>query len=98
MFNVPDVDTPKLQEVFKELFGLATHWKTIGTLLGLESQLLEEIKSDEESAHDRLQKMLSKWLKQIDSPPTWKYIADAVETVDATKAQEIRKQFVDSFL
>ena len=91
-------DTPKLQEVFKELLDLATLWKTIGTLLGLESQLLERIKSDEEGAHDRLQKMLSEWLKQADPPPTWKDITDAVERVDATKAQEIRKHFIDTIL
>lgn len=59
-------DTPKLQDVFKELFGLASHWKTIGTLLGLKGDLLNKIKSDEAETHDRLQKMLSEWLKQVD--------------------------------
>ena len=82
--------------MFNELLDLASHWKTIGTLLGLESQLLEKIKSDEEGAHDRLQKMLSEWLKQADPPPTWKNITEAVERVDATKAQEIRKHFTES--
>ena len=89
-------DTPKLQDVFKEIFGLASHWKSIGTLLGLKSHLLDNIKSEEEGAHDRLQKMLSEWLKQVDPPPTWKDIGDAVETVDANKAQEMRKRFIES--
>ena len=81
--------------MFDELLDLASHWKTIGTLLGLESRLLEKIKSDEEGAHDRLQKMLSEWLKQADPPPTWKNITEAVERVDATKAQVIRKHFTE---
>ena len=89
-------DTPKLKDVFNELLDLASHWKTIGTLLGLESRLLDKIKSDEEGAHDCLQKMLSEWLKQADPPPTWKDITNAVERVDATKAQEIREYFTDS--
>ena len=87
-------DTPKLKDVFNELLDLASHWKTIGTLLGLESRLLDKIKSDEEGAHDRLQKMLSEWLKQADPPPTWKDITDAVERVDTTKAQEIRNNII----
>ena len=95
-FNTDDSDTPKLKDVLKELLSLASHWKIIGGLLGLESHLLDKIKSDEEDAHDRLQKMLSEWLKQVDPPPTWKDITDAVETINATKAQEIRKRFVDT--
>ena len=87
-FNHAD-DSPKLRDVFKELYDLASHWRTIGTLLGLESGLLDKIKSDEAEAHDRLQKVLSEWLKQIESPPTWKKLADAVRTVNASKAQEI---------
>ena len=43
-----------------------------------------------------MQKTLSEWLKQVDPPPTWKDITDAVERVDATKAQEIRKHFTDT--
>ena len=89
-------DTPKLKDVFNELLDLASHWKTIGTLLGLESRLLDKIKSDEEGAHDRLREMLSEWLKQVDPPPTWKDIIDAVQKIDAIKAQEIRKHFTES--
>ena len=45
-------------------------------------------------AHDCLQKMLSEWLKQVDSPTTWKALADAVESVDQAKAQDIRNHYV----
>ena len=40
--------------------------------------------------------MLSEWLKQVDPPPTWKDITEAVETVDANKAQEMRTRFIES--
>ena len=30
--------------------------------------------------------MVAEWLKQIDPPPTWKQIAEEVETIDPTKA------------
>ena len=39
--------------------------------------------------------MLSEWLKQVDPPPSWKDIADAVGMVDPVKAEEIRKRSID---
>ena len=88
-------DKPKLKDVFKELLPHATEWKTVGTLLGIEEHILDKIKCDEEGARDRLQKMLSEWLKQIDPLPAWKELADAMEAVDALKAQELRTRSVD---
>ena len=85
---------PQLKDTFKELLPLATDWKTIGTLLGLPEHILEKIKTDEDTARDRLQKMLSEWLKQVESP-TWKALADAVESINKAKAEEIRKHCVD---
>ena len=88
-------DKPKLKDVFKELLPQATEWKTIGTLLGIEEHILDKIKCDEEGARDRLQKMLSEWLKQADPLPTWKELADAMEAVDALKAKELRSRSAD---
>ena len=85
---------PQLRDAFRELLPLATYWKTIGTLLGLPEHVLEKIKTDEDMVHDRLQKMLSEWLKQVESP-TWKALADAVENIDKVRSQEIRKHCVD---
>jgi hypothetical protein len=81
--------------VFDKLLPLATHWKSIGTLLGVSKPVLDKIKSDEEGANDRLQEMLSEWLKQIDPPPTWTALAAAVEKIDSSKAVEIRKYCLD---
>ena len=85
---------PQLRDAFRELLPLATDWKTIGTLLGLPEHILEKIKTDEDTARDRLQKMLSEWLKQVESP-TWKALVDAVENIDKVRSQEIRKHCVD---
>jgi hypothetical protein len=82
--------------VFEKLLPLATHWKTIGTLLGVAKPVLDKIKSDEEGANDRLQEMLSEWLKQIDPPPTWTTLAAAVEKVNSSKAMEIRGCCLDN--
>ena len=77
--------------MFKKLFPLAKDWKTIGCLLGVERHVLDSIKRDEEGVRDCLNAMLSEWLKQVDPPPTWTDIVDAVEEVDSSKAKEIRK-------
>ena len=88
-------ERPKLKDTLKELLPLASKWKIIGTLLGIENHVLSRIRADEDGVCDRLQEMLSEWLKQIDPPPTWAALADAVETVDELKAQEIRTRCVD---
>jgi hypothetical protein len=86
---------PELKDVLKKLLPLATHWKTVGGLLGVSDPVLDKIKSDEEGANNRLQDMLSEWLKQIDPPPTWTALAEAVATVNSSKAMEIRKHCLD---
>ena len=87
---------PEFKIVFKELYSLATQWKTIGALLGISKPVLDKIKSDEERADDRLQEMLSEWLKQTDSPPTWTKLADAVEIINKSKAQKLREHCLDA--
>ena len=86
---------PELKDVFYKLLPLATHWKTIGTLLGVSNSVLDKIKSDEEGANDRLREMLCEWLKQTDTPPSWAALAKAVEMVDSSKAMEIREYCLD---
>ena len=86
---------PKLKDTLKELLPLAMDWKTIGTLLEIKKSILDKIRADEDGVRDCLQEMLSEWLKQVDPPPTWAALADAVETVDELKAQEIRTRCVD---
>ena len=88
----PSDDRPKLKDVLKELLPLATEWKTIGILLGIQKHILDKIKKDEDGVRDCLQEMLAEWLKQVDPPSTWRNLADAVKHVDQKKAQELAKR------
>ena len=85
----------RLQDVFKELLPLATHWKTIGALLGLPVHILDKIRVDEDSIRDCLWAVLTEWLKQVDPHPTWNALADTVECIDQVKAEEIRRRYYD---
>ena len=38
--------------------------------------------------------MLATWCRQIDPQPTWDVLADAVESINKDKAQEIYKKHV----
>ena len=87
--------TPELRDTFKKTLPLAAEWKTIGTLLGIQENTLDIIQVDEHGARNQLRKMLSEWLKQVDPPPTWAALADAVEVVDELKAKEIRTSCLD---
>lgn len=89
-------DPPKLATVFKEVITLAIHWKTIRLLLHMPKHTLDRIKRDESVINDQLQEMLSEWLKQTEPLPTWSALADAVEVIDSTKAEEIRKRCIEN--
>lgn len=82
-------DKPELKDLFRQLYPLADHWENIGCLLGIKQHALKRIKKDEENVHDRLQEMLSEYLKQVDPLPTWKNIIDTVDIIDSSKAKEM---------
>ena len=75
---------------------LAAQWKIIGTMLGIEDHVISRIRADEDGVCDRLQELLTVWLKQVDPPPTWAALAESVEVVDELRAEEIRTRFVDT--
>ena len=86
---------PDSADVLKEMIPLARHWKTIGTLLHVPNLVLDRIKSDEGGICDQLREMLSEWLKRTSPSPTWAALADAVEPIDPSKANELRKRCLD---
>ena len=93
MYNGHTDEKPKLKDALKELLPLAAEWRTIGALLGLQPHTLARVRADEDGVRNRLQEMLSEWLKQIDPAPTWALLAEAVEAVSEHTAQEIRTRF-----
>ena len=48
-----------------------------------------EISCKKKRVHERLQEMLSEWLKKIDPSPTWKELIDTLKIIDPAKAKEI---------
>lgn len=80
---------PKLRDIYRKLYPLATKWTDIGTLLGVDKSILDKIGKEKNRVHECLQEMLSEWLKQIDPLPTWKELIDTLEMVDPAKAREI---------
>ena len=82
----------ELRDVFKELLHLASQWKSIGILLGIQMGVLNKIKVDEgDDCNLCLATALSEWLKQVNPPPSWNNLADVIETVDRNTAAKLRE-------
>ena len=65
----------------------------VGALLGLKMATLERIQNKEHDVRSCLLAMLSQLSKQqIDPPPTWAALAEAVEEVDPSIAKHIRNK------
>ena len=75
-----------LVKAFKEVFHLSTVWDHLGLLLNIPDSSLCTILFQNDSDHERLRETLKEWLKQTDSPPTWRELAEAVESFDHDKA------------
>ena len=56
---------------------------------------MDGIAVDQSDMDSRLRAMLSEWLKQVNPPPTWAKLADAVEPFDKAKAEELRNSCID---
>lgn len=87
--------SPTIKQVFKHLLRLSSEWKTIGTLLDLDSANLSAIEKDYSTSIDRLREMINLWMKQINPRPTWTALIDAVQEVNPNKAEEIRQALLN---
>ena len=85
---------PVLADAFRKLLSISTHWKNIGTLLSIPSSTLDRIERDEQDMHSRLREMLTQWFK-ADHQRSWTQLIDAVEPLDPSKAEELRKNVKD---
>ena len=71
----------------------APKWKDIGIFLGLDEAKLDVIEVDESRVQSRLEKMLSLWLKQNDSPPTKFKIIEVLKDLDLNaEAEKLEKE------
>ena len=78
-----------LVKAFKEVFHLSRDWYHLGLLLNIPESSLSTISHQNDSYLERLYETLQEWLKQTDSPPTWRELAEAVKSFDPDKAQVI---------
>ena len=74
-----------------------TKWRALGLNLGLTPGQLEEIEVNHSLAYDHLYHVLLEWLRMMWSrdkhgPPTWSYLADALEPIDRALSIIIRKK------
>ena len=64
-----------------KLYPVAAKWENIGIFIGIKPNILESIKKDNSSQEDCLREMLKVWEKQVDPPPTWSTMADALHII-----------------
>ena len=83
-----------LSTALRLLQPVAAEWQNIGCLLEIPPGTLDSIRYDEQGKSSNcLRRMLSVWLVQTDPAPTWKSLAEAVDTYNPAVAEEIKEKF-----
>ena len=82
---------PQLSKAFKMLIPIAKEWQNIGVLLELTDQDLKSIAADGDNDINHLREMLRLWLSQVDPPPSWEALSEAVEPFDPLIAAKLLK-------
>jgi GTPase SAR1 family protein len=85
-----------LPSACKISFSLASEWKNLGLFLEIDIGLLDNIEHDYKKASDCLREMFRTWLKQVDPPPSWQALAEAVEPLDPAIAEKIRTTYCNA--
>ena len=84
-------EKPKLNNSFKYLLPISSEWANIGALLEVSDGDLALIADEERSnTSSKLRAMLTVWLKQVNPPPTWSQLAEAIEHFNQDIARIIR--------
>ena len=83
---------PNIGLALKLLQPVAAEWQNIGCILEISSGELDSIRREErERCSDCLRRMLETWLKQINPPPTWEALVEAVSVYNPKIAEELKK-------
>ncbi|MCG8622335.1 MAG: death domain-containing protein, partial [Proteobacteria bacterium] len=68
----------------------AKHWHNIGSLLEISETTLEQIEADYPGdCQQCVREMIKSWLKQVDPPPSWKDLAEAIQIINPYLAKKI---------
>ena len=87
---------PELTDLTGALNKVASEWKGLGVRLRIPVATLDTIEADHShKSQDCLLEMLKEWLKQqVDPPPSWTVIIDAVEYLgDKQLGKELREKY-----
>ena len=82
--------------LLKELSSkVSPDWEDIGLYLELKPDLLYRIKSDNPQASKKcFREMIKAWFKQVDPPPSWSAIIEAIEILEyESLGDELRKKY-----
>ena len=89
--------TPELRDLLGALqHKVACKWKTLGVFLKIPTGRLDTIEADYHNTQDRLQEMLKVWLKQVQPPPTWVSIINALDS-DSLEEQQLAKELREKY-
>ena len=81
---------PKLSTCLKLLLPEAKHWHNIGSLLEVSETTLEQIEADYPGdCQQCVREMIKSWLKQVDPPPSWRDLTEAVQIINPCLAKKI---------
>ena len=90
---------PELNDLLRELCNKVSHlWQNIGILLKIDAGNLDSIKTSENNVSQNcLREMLTVWTKQVEPPPSWSAMAEAIECLgDEQLADHLRTKYVPS--
>ena len=96
------VDKNALQFVWEKTSGLSNHWDSIGIMLGLSSNKLDEIEAESKTARACLRKVFDCWLKRdydykSRGVPTLRMLCNCIKSksvgADPALADEIEKEY-----
>ena len=74
-----------LCDVYRSVYGARAKWYNIGLELGIPSSELDTLRA--QNGEDALREVLKHWLQQIDPPPTWGRLLEALRSPTVGKQQ-----------
>ena len=96
MAESAESEIPKLKDLLRELSTkVSNDWEDIGIQLDIKEGILKQIKSDNPgNSKACLREMFRTWLCQVNPPPSWSAVADAIEIVGREDiAVQLKKKY-----
>ena len=86
---------PTLKLLLKELYKIADKWEEIGIHLGVDVNLLDKVKSENDGDSKKcLREMLKILVKKEDLQPSWNEVVEALECLEEGElAQQLKDKY-----